>query len=363
MAESPGSARPRRPHRPWRERPLVQLTLARFREFYREPEALFWTFVFPLILAGGLGLAFRSRPAEVVTVAVIQNHTPTAAAVARGLAAEPSLDLRVLDDTTGLRELHSGRLALLVIPRIGNRVDFQYDPTRREGTLARWIVNDALQRSYGRVDPVTVSDSPVTDRGGRYIDFLIPGLIGMNLMATGLWGVGFTVVDQRRKKLLKRFMATPMSRADYLASFVLSRLVWLVLEVLLLVGGARLVFDVPTRGSLAVLGATCLLGSLTFGGMGLLVASRAKTVEGASGLINLVMMPMWVLSGVFFTSANFPDVMQPAIRLLPLTAVNDALRANMLEGARAADVVPELAVISVWMVLCFGLALKLFRWR
>jgi ABC-2 type transport system permease protein len=195
MADSPVAARPKRPRRRWRERALVQLTLARFREFYREPEALFWTFVFPLVLAGGLGLAFRSKPAEVVKVAVIQNHSPAVAAVARGLAAERSLEVRVLDDTTGLRELHAGRLALLVIPQIGTRVDYHYDATRREGTLARWIVDDALQRSFGRVDPLTVSDSLVTDRGGRYIDFLIPGLIGMNLMATGLWGVGFTVVD------------------------------------------------------------------------------------------------------------------------------------------------------------------------
>ncbi|MGE0554738.1 MAG: ABC transporter permease [Gemmatimonadales bacterium] len=362
MAERAPAA-PNAARRPWRERALAQLTLARFREFYREPEALFWTFVFPLIMAGGLGLAFRSKPPEVVKVAVVQGHAPNASAIARGLEQETALDVRLVDDTVGARELRTGRIALLVVPRVADQVEFRYDETRREGASARWIVNDALQRAFGRADPVAVSDSLVTDRGARYIDFLVPGLIGMNLMATGIWGVGFTVVDQRRKKLLKRFVVTPMSRVDYLLSFMLSRLGWLVLEVIVLVGGASLVFGVPTRGSLALLGLTCLLGALTFGGMGLLLAARTKTIEGASGLMNLVMMPMWVFSGVFFASGNFPDAMQPFIQSLPLTAVNDALRANMLEGATALQLLPEMGVIALWLVGCFALALKLFHWR
>ena len=158
-------------------------------------------------------------------------------------------------------------------------------------------------------------------------------------------------------------MATPMSRAEYLASFMFSRLFFLVLEVVTLLGFGVLVFGVPLRGSVVTLGAICLLAALAFAGMGLLISSRARTTEGVSGLMNLVMLPMWIFSGVFFSSSNFPNAVQPVIKLLPLTAVNDALRANMLEGASFAGVSGQMLVIAGWLVLSFFVALKLFRWR
>jgi ABC-type multidrug transport system permease subunit len=224
-------------------------------------------------------------------------------------------------------------------------------------------VDDALQRAAGRQDPVVIRDTKVREPGSRYIDFLIPGLVGMNLMASGIWSIGFTIVDQRRKRLLKRFVATPMPRSSYLLSFMLSRLTWLVLEVAVLIGLGTWLFGVPLRGSLGVVAVICLLGAFAFGGLGLLLAARTKTIEGASGLMNLAMVPMWVLSGVFFSSSNFPDAMQPIIKALPLTPVNDALRANMLEGAGLVQVAPQLAVIAIWVVVSFGLAFRLFRWR
>ena len=354
----PDSAPPDRT--PWRERPLAQLTLARLREWYREPEALFWTFVFPILMAAGLGLAFRSKPPEVVKVGVVQR--PASEPIVAGLAADPQIDVRAVDDSTGARELRIGRLALLVTPT-ERGVDYRYDPTRPESASARRIVDDALQRAQGRRDPLAVQDDLIREHGARYIDFLVPGLLGMSLMANGMWGIGFGLVDQRRKKLLKRLVATPMSRAQYLASFVLARLTLLIFEAGFLLGFGRLVFGVPIRSSLVVVALVCLAGTLGFGALGLLVAARPKTVEGASGLMNLTMMPMWVLSGVFFSSGNFPDVMQPFIRALPLTAVNDALRATMLEGAGVVAILPELGVITLWMVVCFAVAVRIFRWQ
>jgi len=203
----------------------------------------------------------------------------------------------------------------------------------------------------------------VTEKGSRYIDFVIPGLLGMNLMGSGIWGIGFAIVDSRSKRLLKRFMATPMSRAEYLMAFLLSRLAFLVVEVVTLLGFGALVFGVPLRGSIIELSVICLVSALAFGGLGLLIASRAKTVEGVSGLMNLVMLPMWIFSGVFFSSSNFPSVVQPVIKALPLTAVNDALRANMLEGTSIAGLGLEMAIITGWLVVSFVAALKLFRWR
>ena len=242
-------------------------------------------------------------------------------------------------------------------------MEYRFDPERPESRTARLQVDDALQRGSGRQDPVAVQDRQVSEPGSRYVDFVVPGLLGMNLMGSGIWGLGFSIVDARRKKLLKRMIATPMSPTQFLASFVLSRLTMLIIEVGALVGFAVLVFGVPVRGSPLSLLAICLLSALTFGALGLLLASRTQTIEGASGLMNLVMLPMWIFSGVFFSSTRFPDALQPFIQALPLTAVNDALRASMLEGAGLGRLAPELGIILAWLVVSFLLAVRLFRWR
>jgi ABC-2 type transport system permease protein len=347
--------------RSWRDSSLAQLTLVRFREFLREPEAVFWTFAFPVILAIGLGIAFRNKPADVVTIGVVTG-TPAGDSLAARIAHAPGLRVQPLDSAAAARALRTGELALVAASR-GAGVEYRFDDTRPEARTARFLVDDAVQRAAGRHDPVRVGERQVREKGSRYIDFVVPGLLGMNIMGGGIWGLGFAIVEARRKNLLKRLVSTPMPRANYLASFLFSRLVFLVLEIAVLVGSAVLFFDVPVRGSLAQLVVVCLLAALAFGGLGLLIASRARTIEGASGLMNLTMMPMWVLSGVFFSSTNFPKVAQPFIQALPLTATINALRATMLQGSGWAAVAPSLAIIAVWCVVCFVVALKLFRWR
>ncbi|HEY9425579.1 MAG TPA: ABC transporter permease [Gemmatimonadaceae bacterium] len=364
VPQAPPSPPPRPPARKrgLLDHSLVQLTLVRYKEFVREPEAVFWVFVFPILLAAGLGVAFRNRPAGKQQVAVVSS-APGASSVAAALGRDSSLAVQLLDDSAAALALRTGKVAIVVQPHGADSVTYRYDDTRSDALSARLITDDALQRASGRQDPVGVNESHVRERGSRYIDFVIPGLLGMNLMGSGIWGLGFAIVDARRKKLLKRLIATPMPRAQFLLSFLLSRLTWLMFEVITLLGFGVLVFGVPMRGSLASLALICLVGALSFGAMGLLIASRAKTVEGASGLMNLVMMPMWVFSGVFFSAANFPKTMQPFIQALPLTAVNDALRANMLQGASLASVSGEIAIALAWLVVCFVVALKLFRWR
>jgi ABC-type multidrug transport system permease subunit len=206
-------------------------------------------------------------------------------------------------------------------------------------------------------------EAPVRAVGSRYIDWLVPGLLGMNIMGTGMWGVGFSIVQARTKKLLKRLIATPMSKTDYLAAQVLSRMAFLALEVGVIVGFAWLAFDVTVQGNLGSLALVSVIGALSFGGLGLLLASRVRTIEAVSGLMNLIMVPMWVLSGVFFASSNFPDVMQPFIRALPLTALNEALRAVVNEGLPLSALGPQLAIMLAWGLGSFGLSLKLFRWQ
>jgi ABC-2 type transport system permease protein len=350
-----GKQSPRAPS--FADHPLVQLTRVRFLEFVREPEALFWVFIFPILIAAGLGIAFRNRPPDVLTIAAV---TPE---LAQSLRQEKLLAVEQLDLRSAQEALRTGKVALLAVPGINGGVEYRYDDTNPEGRAARLLADGAIQKAAGRVDPVATADRLVRETGSRYIDFLIPGLLGMNLMGSAIWSMGFAIVDARRKKLLKRLVASPMPRPFYLLSFLLSRILLLVVEVAVLVGFGALLFHVPVRGSLLDLAALCLLSSLSFSALGLLLASRARTIEAASGLMNLVMMPMWIASGVFFSSQKFPAVMQPVIKALPLTAVIDALRANMLQGANFVQIGPQVGIIAFWLVICFALALKLFRWR
>ncbi len=241
-------------------------------------------------------------------------------------------------------------------------VSYRYDPTRPEATAARAVVDDILQAAAGRKDPVATRDVKVTEPGSRYIDFLIPGLIGINTMGGGLWGIGFLLVNFRIAKLLKCFVATPMPRRDFLLALLGARLTFLIpdLGVLLLLG--TLVFGMPIRGSLPLVIVVDVVGALAFAGIGLLVASRAQTTETVSGLMNLVMLPMWLFSGVFFSSERFPAAAQPFIQVLPLTQLINGLRGVILEGMGWLDVAPNLLILAAWAVVTFLLALRLFRW-
>jgi ABC-type multidrug transport system permease subunit len=341
----------------WRDRPLTQLVLIRFLEFYREPEAIFWTFGFPILLAIGLGIAFRERAPEVLKIAVVSPE------LAKSIGAEKLLAAQQMPEAAAREALRTGKVALLAEPGPNGSVIYRFDETNPEGRSARLLADRAVQRAAGRTDPVAARDELLSEAGSRYIDFLIPGLLGMNLMGSGIWGVGFGIVDARRKKLMKRLIGTPMPRHEYLASFALSRLIMLVVEVGAVAGFGHFVFKVPMRGSLLDLALFCILGALAFSSIGLLIASRARTIEGASGLMNLVMMPMWVVSGVFFSAQRFPDIVQPVIKLLPLTALIDGLRANMLQGAGLAALGPQAAILACWLVAAFTVALKLFRWK
>lgn len=341
---------------------LWQLITVRFKEYTREPEALFWSFGFPILLAIGLGIAFRSKPPDVVHVAV-SNTGPRAATIANAIRADHGLAVELLPPDSASVALRTGRVALVAAPAGQDSVAYQFDDTRPDARAARLMVNDAVQRGAGRGDVLPVTERHVSERGSRYIDFVVPGLLGMTIMGGGIWGLGYSIVDQRRKNLLKRLVATPMSRAEYLLSYVISRLVMLTVEVGVLLGFSVLLFGVPMRGSWLSVAAIIVISALAFGGLGLLIASRSRTIEGVSGLMNLSMLPMWVLSGVFFSSENFPKAIQPVIKALPLTATNDALRANMLRGVEIGALWPQMAVLLAWMVLCFAVALRIFRWR
>ena len=335
---------------------LYQLTLTRLKLTLREPEAIFWIFIFPILLAVGLGIAFRNRPADVLPVAA------TTPQLAQALAADKGLNASVLDEVQGRHALAVGAILLLAEQGPGG-VIYRYDNTNPDARTARMIADRAIQIAAGRRDPVAAQNSLIHETGSRYIDFVIPGLLGMNLMGSAMWGLGFSIVEGRQKKLLKRMVASPMPRWQYLMAYLLSHLVMLVIEVVVFLGFARVVFGVPFRGPLAELGLICILTSLVFSALGLLVASRARTMEAVSGLMNLVMLPMWILSGVFFSASRFPAFMQPLVKALPLTASIDAMRGNMLQGVPLGQMLAPMGILLFWFAVPFAVSLRIFRWR
>jgi ABC-type multidrug transport system permease subunit len=333
--------------------------LARVRSFLREPEALFWTFGFPIIMALGLGMAFREQPRERAMVAVERGSYAE-----RWIAAlrnSPDLEIRVLTVDSAAEALRKGTAGVVLSGK--NNLIFRYDPSRPESRLARVLADGVVQSAAGALRPVQVLEDWERQPGARYIDWVIPGIIGLNLMSTGMWGLGFGVVQARQKKQLKRMVSTPMKKRDFLLAQILARLVFVVIEVPPIVLFAYLAFGVRVAGSLISLALVIVLGAMTFTGLGLLASSRARTIEGVSGILNVVMLPMFVLSGVFFASTRYPEAVQPVIRALPLTALNDALRIIYNDGLPLSAAAVPLGILCVWSSVSFACALRVFRWQ
>ncbi len=343
---------------------LWLLTLTRVREFLREPGALFWTYGFPVLLTVALGIAFRQEGAPSVRVAIVEHEG--AAEIARVLEAAKdgpvTLAPKIMSEAEMQLALRRARVMIAIDVRQAGVIRYHYDPVRPDAEAVRVFADDVLQRHAGRKDVVSIERVVTTQPGGRYIDWLVPGLIGMQLMQGGLWGVGWVVVETRQRKLLKRLVATPMKRTHFLLSFVFGRLFGLVWEIGVLLGFAALAFSVHTQGSIVSVFVVGTIGALSFAGIGLLTAARAQNTQTAGGLMNLVMLPMFVLSGVFFSAVNFPEWSQPVISALPLTALNDALRGIINDGASISELAPRLFVLAAWGVVSFAAALKWFRW-
>jgi ABC-2 type transport system permease protein len=334
-----------------RHGPLWHLSAARIRQFFREPGSVFWVFVFPLLITVALG---PSRP----RVAVVAG--PGADAVAATLA--PAAEVEIDDPARATLRLKTNDVLLAVAAAPGQPIVYRFDPSRPDAQAVRQLVDDLLQRKAGRRDPLATREETAVARGARYVDWMVPGLLGMQLLNGAMWGAAFNIVNARQRKLLRRLAATPMRRAHFLMSYRVSGLLFVPLQLLVLFGFARLAFGVVIQGSVLAALALALLGSWAFAGVGLLCASRAQNSETANGLINLVTLPMMVLSGVFFSSSRFPAFLQPAIRLLPLSAFNEALRHVVNDGASIFSQGVPIAILVGWGVITAALALRLFRW-
>jgi ABC-type multidrug transport system permease subunit len=306
-----------------------------------------------------LAIAFPSSARRAVLAGVAPGEA--GAPVRQALASSPGIVVRDVAPEQERRALREGIVNIVIVPT--SPPTYRFDPDREEGRVARVVVDDALKRAGGRADPWQAHDEPQRVAGSRYIDWLIPGLVGMGIMTNGMWAIAFGIVQARIRKLLKRMVAGPMRKWHFLLSQVLARLLFLAPEVAAPLVFAALALGMPVNGSIAAIVTVSLIGALSFGALGLLLGSRPRTLEGISGLMNLAMLPMWILSGVFFSSANFPDAIQPVVQALPLTALIDALRAIVLDGASLAAVRQELMQLAVWGVIPFAIALRVFSWR
>jgi len=361
--------------------PFWELIRGRLLEFVREPELIFWVYGFPLLMTLALGIAYREQPLQKLRVDVADGplaaadmaalvHVPAQADMPTHVdvpaQAEPvsGMAAQVLPRTASLEHLRTGRADLVIDrdPARESTIRYHFDPTRPESVLARDRARDALERAAGRRDLLAVADVPQTAIGSRYIDFLIPGLMGLSLMGGGLWGVGFVAVEMRIRRLLKRFLATPMRRWQFLLSIMVGRMLLMIPEMLLLIFFSRWAFGVRIFGNPFSVAILVVLGALCFAGIGLLVASRAKTLEAINGMLNLIMLPMWLASGVFFPRERYPEAIQPLLRPLPLTALVDALRGVMLEGLPLSGCWTEVVTLVAWAAVSFTVALRIFRW-
>lgn len=365
-----------------RNSPFFQLYRARLREFWRQPARIFWVYGFPTVLACVLGFAFQSRPPAPIQVDLVEgplsasiekaikNHNDRLAQAKASPGDSRSAVLPPISLFLGPREqtderLNKGKTILEIVPASETSWAYRYDPTRPEATAARQAVNDVLQEAAGRVDPRHPQDVHVTEPGSRYIDRLIPGLIGLNAMGGGLWGIGFFLVNLRIGKLLKCYIATPMPRGNFLGAILASRLTFLIPDVTVLLLLGAFVFHMPIRGNILTFFLVDVIGALAFAGIGLLVASRATTTETVQGLMNLVMLPMYLLSGVFFATENFGKAAQPFIQALPLTQLVNGLRLVLIDGADLFhhDVLKAIVILGAWAAGTFYVALRIFRWN
>jgi len=342
-----------------RWRVVQQVARTAFVEFWRSPAAVFWTYGFPLMMAVVLGFAFQPGTPPPVPVAIVD--VPGTSALYATIQSADRLSVELLPPDVADQALARGRVALLIKFDEDGPV-LRSDPTRPEAELARLLVERALHDA--REGGIETIRAEVEDRpGSRYIDFLIPGLIGLNLLGAGMWGVGFNLVQMRVQNLLRRLFVTPMRRSEFLAGYLLGRSILVIPEAIAIMLFGVFLWDVPFRGSFLAAFLVIVIGGWTFTGIGCLCASRARTIETIGGLMNAVQLPMWILGGTFFANEALEGPVRWIAECMPLTHVNRMLREVMLESGTLLDVWLPLTALLAAGLVAFGLAMRLFRWQ
>jgi len=359
---------------------LYQLTLTQFLETVREPEVLFWGIVFPVLLAIGLGLAFTQTPETKYRIAIVESRpTPLDSllsvhgkeemelgqSVVEWLITDPTLgDTRFVFTRTQWDEaivaLKRGSADLIVTDSI-SEIQYHFDPHNSQAQLAYIKLSGLLKESSLTTDQEQ-NIVPLTLKGVRYIDFLIPGLIGLGILNSLCWGISYAVIERRSQKLLRRMVATPMKKSNYLIAMILVRIVMNCVESGVLFFFAWLFFGIHIQGNLGALAVLFISGNIAFAGMAVLMGCRTSKIEVGNGLINAATMPMMILSGIFFSYQNFPSWSIGFIKFLPLTLFTDGLRSIFNEGGGWLEITTPSLLLATLGFGCFVAGVKWFKW-
>ncbi|EKR66676.1 ABC-2 family transporter protein [Leptospira weilii str. 2006001853] len=354
-----------------------QLINIQLKEFYREPAILFWAFVFPIAMAGILGIAFKNRGSEEVKIAILENsyqleelkkildstRDKNEKSKEKTLASDsdklPSLKFLVLSKNEAIRDLKRGKLNVIVERTQGGKIRFFFDTDNPNGQRDYLLI---LAKIRSRYTDFELQVDRLDSKGVRYIDYLVPGMLAMGVMNSCLWGVGWNLIEMRMKKLLRRMSATPMSKLSFLISFFFTRLIVTTIESVILLGFTLFTFENALEGSFGAIIMIFLSGNFAFSCIGIFVGSRAANSQVGNGLINAVTFPMMILSGVFFSYQNFPEIVLPIIKNLPLTLMADSLRTVFIEGAGFISVIPAVVGLFVYGIVFLFVGNKIFRW-
>lgn len=370
---------------------LWQLIATHFREISREPGVLFWGIIFPILMSLGLGVAFTKKADVTRKVAIVKSIDETIQQeesngftdflIKYGTKRDTEerdtyfWKITMPDDKLGnsiflfydlsweeaTLQLKRGGINVVMLEKEG-KIEYHFDPVNSDAQLTYLKLTSIIETPELLNSEVNQSVKPLSVTGTRYIDFLVPGLMGMGVMMSTLWGLSYGIIDKRSKKLLRRVVATPMRKDFFLVALITVRICMNVVESILLLLFAMLAFHLKIQGSIPALIAIFLAGNISFAGISVLVSSHTSNTEVGNGLINAIVMPMMVLSGIFFSYQNFPGWSIPVIQKLPLTMLTDGMRSIINEGAGFPEIyLPILVLITIGVVF-FTAGLKMFKW-
>jgi ABC-type multidrug transport system permease subunit len=362
--------------------PLLKLIAIRYKEFIREPGIVFWTIIFPILMAWGLGMAFTGNGDLPTSIALIESQHTTNNTFQEFLESASTqtneegntffakkLDNEELGtstfhfyptDSAGAVQMLKQGKSQLTLKEKPDSLIYIFDPHNSEAKLAYLVLNAAIENKQTRHTMAEIR--PLTTVGTRYIDFLVPGLLALGVMNSFLWGISYALIDMRVKKLMRRLVATPMKKSHFLISHFFARISLAFVEAFILIGFSKYFFDIKLEGSWVAFFLIFLAGNLAFTGIGVLISSRTSNSRVGTGLINVISLPMTILSGIFFSYHNFPDSIVKIIELLPLTILADNIRSVFIEGAGVVQVLPGTIILTSLGLVLFTIGLRIFKW-
>ncbi|HYG41004.1 MAG TPA: ABC transporter permease [Cytophagales bacterium] len=336
---------------------LLKLIIIQIKDFIREPEILFWSILFPIGISGVLGLAFMQKEELVREVAFVSHNRGSVEAYENRLNSE-LFKFDKSSEEEALLKIKRGEIQLYIKEDPSGTISYHFDPVNAEAQLTYLMLEKELTKEKSEERPTV----EITTTGNRYIDFLIPGLLALGIMNSCIWGIGWNLIDSRIKKLLRRMVATPMKKSTFLTAQMITRLMVSFCEGLILFVFAHLFFGVEIQGSIPGLILIFVSGTFAFAGIAILISSRAENAQVGNGLINAIVLPLTIVSGVFFSYHNFPDWIENLVRFLPLTILADNIRAIFNEGASITSVLLPSFFLLITGFVTFIAGLRIYKW-